>query len=508
MIIAPNSILCGDCLEVLKDVPDNTFDSFVTDPPYGLKFMGKDWDHGVPSVRFWQEFFRVAKPGAHLLAFGGTRTHHRLMVAIEDAGWEIRDTLGWIYGQGFPKGKDVAWVMHQKACIACGCMVKYDHQDNREETGFIPEAKYNLRFVRASYLQTPVHACSKCGQVLQPFMPEQNTQEHRKAWSQSEVIWPEQPRMERRSDVETSQRELQRCPICKMSHGILADGAKGWVCDDTQTGDGAIPWQVANEDGGRPSYRPQSLEQLNNQFNAFSIERTAQTYRGFDLALKPAWEPIILARKPLDGTVANNVLKWGCGGINVDRCRVAINSDVDDKRLGGNGTWSSDKMEKNVYEGGYAGDRVGSSPLGRFPANLIHDGSDEVLELFPESKCGAFNGHRNHPKSNNTYNHFALQDEVGHPASSGSAARFFYCAKASKSERGEGNTHPTVKPLALMQYLCRLITPPNGLICDPLCGSGSTLIAAAKEGFNYIGIDKDQSSVDIANNRILKEATK
>tara|TARA_R110000868_G_scaffold409574_1_gene695345 strand:+ start:489 stop:1469 length:981 start_codon:yes stop_codon:yes gene_type:complete len=296
------TIHTGDCREVLRDYPANHFDSIVSDPPYGLSFMGKGWDRGVPGVEFWQETLRVAKPGAHLLAFGGTRTFHRLTVAIEDAGWEVRDCVMWLCGTGFPKSHNGPW-------------------------------------------------------------------------------------------------------------------------------------------GGT--------------------------------ALKPAWEPVIVARKPLDGTVAANVLQYGTGALNIDECRVGAK--------GG----SSNSLD---------------SIAGRWPANLLHDGSDEVVAGFPVT--GSDNG---------------------------SAARFFYCAKASKADRDDGlkdtegkkyaerengfsskisntkniriNIHPTVKPTALMRYLCRLVTPRNGVVLDPFCGSGSTGKAAILEGFRFVGIDLDSAHVAIAEAR-------
>jgi DNA modification methylase len=414
------SVINGDCREILKQYPDNKFDSIVTDPPYGLSFMGKEWDRGIPGVPFWQEFLRVSKPGAHILAFGGTRTHHRLMVAIEDAGWEIRDCLMWVYGSGFPKSLDISKAIDKAAGV------------EREVVG--------IAFGMGK--QNPEWNGTAQGRKENSFKPEY------------ELTAP------------------------------ATDSAKQWS--------------------------------------------------GWGTALKPAWEPIILARKPLDGTVAQNVIKWGVGGINVDGCRVAINPEVDDPRLGGNGDWSSDKMAKNVYEGGYAGVRVGSSALGRFPANLIHDGSQTVLELFPQSNGGAFPAKSNVPTGKGYDGGWGCvnngkRTEMG----SGSAARFFYCAKASKSERnigcenlpiktagectdrqegtaglnspragagrtnGSRNHHPTVKPLALLQYLCRLITPPNGTILDPFAGSGTTGIAATAERFNSVLIELDADNYEI-----------
>jgi site-specific DNA-methyltransferase (adenine-specific) len=296
------TIHTGDCREVLRDYPSDHFDSIVSDPPYGLSFMGKGWDRGVPGVEFWKETLRVAKPGAHLLAFGGTRTFHRLTVAIEDAGWEVRDCVMWLYGSGFPKSHNGPW-------------------------------------------------------------------------------------------------------------------------------------------GGT--------------------------------ALKPAWEPVIVARKPLDGTVAANVLRYGTGALNIDGCRVG-------------GT------------------------EGRWPANFMHDGSPEVLAGFPLTGVSAGGRTANISKTSTIYgggkglgqdiDAAAVRGDPGY-GDSGSAARFFYCAKASRTDREEGNTHPTVKPTALMRYLCRLVTPRNGVVLDPFCGSGSTGKAAIIEGFRFVGIDLDSAHVAIAEAR-------
>ena len=696
-----NKVVCGDCLEVMKGIPDGSIDAVVTDPPYGIKFMGKSWDHGVPGSPFWREALRVAKPGAHLLAFGGTRTFHRLMVAIEDAGWELRDTIMWVYSQGFPKGQDVAWIMHKMACTSCGNMVYYSHEETKSipgtdadtadiATGEKPHPKYNMRFVRATYLQTPVYACAECGQVLQPFVSEQESQELRATWSKSKTIWPEQSSVDRGSDLFPQARELQGCQICKMSHGILADGAEGWVHHGTSVGDGSIPWQIPNADGSCPSYRPQSLEQFHKQPHAFLLERTAQTRRGWNVALKPAWEPIVVARKPLEGTVAANVLKYGTGAMNIEGCRIG--TEGGETHGGG---WQDVMVGGTVANGGV----IDNLTLrGRWPANLIHDGSEEVVGLMPNVKSGVAVRHRcggntfggNNPKppmDDMTYGDsgsaarffkccapdeiellfnramsilsawnllkgegpcsqeiassvvsssclsrqaavFVLNDAViavslgelrlngvmelsttvtenelnrlltsittailsigsdalrgqqpGKPIPNGclvniaktqeptdttmitishwksdgsadvatfdimqhnlvhgeadSASRFKYCAKASKADRDEGlegreararptmgsgiggqpdqqrannyNTHPTVKPTALMRYLCRLVTPPDGLILDPFCGSGSTGKAAIREGFRFIGVDSDTEAVTIAQKRIDAE---
>lgn len=394
-MLEPNTLHCGDCLELAKGIPDNTFDSFVTDPPYGLRFMGKDWDHGVPGVHFWQEFLRVAKPGAHLLAFGGTRTHHRLMVAIEDAGWEIRDTLMWVYGSGFPKSLDVSKAIDTAAGV------------EREVVG-------------------------------------------------------------------------QREDILKKQSADLIRGSR----------------KIAESfNAGAP--------ERNNGFTTVSANVTApatdaaKQWDGWGTTLKPAWEPIILCRKPLEGTVVQNVLKWDVGGINIGECRVEGSVTTNPPVRNAQGFKSNGLIQ------GETGKGVVSQ--GRFPANLIHDGSDEVLALFPESKgqCGDVRaGIKKQPY--NCFGDYGQTTEMIKRGGNGSSARFFYCARASRSERGEGNIHPTVKPLALMRYLCRLITPPNGIVCDPFVGSGSTALAARSEGFRYVGIDKDQSFINIAVARLAR----
>ena len=404
----------GDCLEVMRGMAYNSVDAIVTDPPYGLVgasrgsssqpgdlatpygrsgpskkrggFMGKEWDASIPGAEYWSEALRIAKPGAYILAFGGTRTFHRLAVAIEDAGWEIRDTLMWVYGSGFPKSRNV-----------CLDMDKMDGHGNRGHR------------IAVANRHHPDGTLEPNGEHLPAYEPK-------------------------------------------------TDAAKQWA--------------------------------------------------GWGPALKPAWEPIIMARKPLVGTVAANVLEHGTGALNIDASRIPIDPSVDDPRLGGAGTWSSEKMAKNVYEGGYAGERVGSSPLGRWPANLIHDGSEEVVACFPESNGSGPARKLNRsakPEQQGWGMNTTASDVVSlRDAGTGSAARFFYCAKASKSDRGESNGHPTVKPTELMRYLVRLVTQPGGTVLDPFTGSGSTGKAAVLEGFEFIGIEREAEYVAIAEARIAE----
>ena len=365
-------IICGNSLDVLAGMDAESVDAIVTDPPYGLSFMGKRWDYDVPAVELWRECLRVLKPGGHLLSFAGTRTQHRMAVNIEDAGFEIRDMIAWVYGSGFPKSLDVSKAIDKAAGA------------EREIVGRNQNARETLGNIQI---------CKKNG-----------------------------------------------------SGNITAP-----------TTDAARQWQ------------------------------------GWGTALKPALEPITVARKPFTGTVAGNVQEYGTGGLNIDGCRIMYDGDYR----------SPTRADGGVLSGGIygAGDRkIFDNALaerkGRWPANLIHDGSDEVLELMPD------------------------------------AARFFYCAKASKAERDAGcetlplgeppasgrskpaegrqsplgnprsNFHPTVKPVALMRYLVRLVTPPGGLVLDPFCGSGSTGIACVHEGFRFVGIDMQEEYCNIAQARI------
>lgn len=305
----------ADCLTILRDMADDSIDSVVTDPPYGLNFMGQKWDAETPKIEICKELLRVLKPGGHLIMFGGPRTYHRMAVAVEDAGFEIRDQLLWLYGSGFPKGNK----------------------------------------------------------------------------------------------------------------------AIGNAVD-------------------------------------------SQEWDGWGTILKPAHEPAVLARKPFKGTVDDNVLDHGTGALNVDGCRVE----------GYGANWKSNIRYPNGYFKGFKPIASENTKGGRWPANLCHDGSEAVDDIL------------------------------------GDKSRYFYCGKISSSERNAGlegfgsgvklytnialqerpNHHPTVKPIALMRWMCRLITPPGGAVLDPFMGSGSTGCAAVLEGFDFIGVDMEQGYVDIAQNRI------
>jgi DNA modification methylase len=395
-------LIVGDCRDVLATFDAASIDAIVTDPPYGLGFMGKGWDHGVPGIEFWEVVFRVAKPGAHLLAFGGTRTHHRLMCAIEDAGFEIRDCLMWLYGSGFPKSLDVSKAMDKAAGA------------EREIVG-------------------------------EKTVPDGRTRRQ-----------------------------------------VTGEGNHaGWD----------RPWK--NDDEARSA----------NFVVTAPATDLAREWEGWGTALKPAWEPIILARKPLIGTVAANVERYSTGAINVDACRIDV-VDGEDRPTFQRET----ERSTNVYNDGLKRSaRNGQSSVGRWPANLCLDEEAAAMLDAEVGDIRAGDGKNwSQRKSHGTgqgSTFLATKPTGQHYSDTGSASRFFYCAKASRSERNAGlgdktNQHPTVKPVALMRWLVRLITPPGGVVLDPFCGSGTTGVACEFEGFDSILIDEDPESIETARLRV------
>jgi DNA modification methylase len=445
------TLLLGNCLEKLAEMPDCSIDAIITDPPYGLSFMGKKWDYDVPGEDIWRECLRVLKPGGHLLAFAGTRTQHRMAVRIEDAGFEIRDMIAWVYGSGFPKSMNVGKAIDKRG-------------GNAGLTAEIGLAIKQARLKRGL-------SAAACDQMLCGGTTNWSWFEGRPTGQRAPTpdtfnaiaeAWPELEPL--RAAVAEAEREV----VGKSAHKPgIANGTKGH-----HTVGGTIAQHVDITAPATPE---------------------AQQWDGWGTALKPALEPITVARKPFKCTVAANVLAHGTGGINVDGCRVG----TEPGGWGGGGS--------ALYEGGLSRDGGEARPVaGRWPANLIHDGSDEVVGLFPESKGqqGAISGKEPSGKTNAVYGEYQQRNESEPRNDAGSAARFFYCAKTSKRERGEGNNHPTVKPIALMRYLCRLVTPPSGTVLDPFMGSGSTGIAAGAEGFNFVGIELDPDYFAIAEQRI------
>jgi DNA modification methylase len=420
---------------------DNSIDAIVTDPPYGLSFMGKRWDYDVPDEDIWRECLRVLKPGGHLLAFAGTRTQHRMAVRIEDAGFEIRDMIAWVYGSGFPKSLDVSKAIDRQ----------------RDDT----EQVYQV----TAWIRSARDAAGKSNRDIDDAFGFAGMAGH---WT-STKSQPAVPTLDQipklldvlglsLDDVPDEIREL----IWTLNGNKGQPGA-AWFEREVvgSVTKGSSP--LANNHNGR-----WNDGQEDGTFNITApATAAAKEWAGWGTALKPALEPITVARKPIVGTVANNVLTWGTGGVNVDGSRIPCESGQ-----------------------------------GRWPANLIHDGSEEVVGLFPQTNSGGFCGTTQQPTNGQSKGKERQRTREDRLPDSGSAARFFYCAKASKADRGDANHHPTVKPTDLMRYLCRLVTPPNGTILDPFMGSGSTGKAAIMEGFRFIGIEREAEYLEIARARI------
>jgi len=383
----------GDCIEFMKGLKDNSVDSVVTDPPYELGFMGKSWDNtGIAyNVELWRQVLRVMKPGAHLLSFGGTRTYHRMACAIEDAGFEIRDQLQWLYGSGFPKSHNIGKAVDKKL------------GNEREKV----------------------------------------------------------------ADGKSSKPE---------SHNIM---------------------NMAFEEGSKSIMG-----------GDYDITKGSSKFEGWGSALKPANEPICLARKPLsEKTIVENVLKWGTGGLNIDASRIGNNPGwTYPNGAGGNTFHGQDRINYPI-----------KSTQGRFPANIILN--EEAGRLLDKQTGKLGNSARPNRLNNKVvtppFRGFGNERTSLKPSGLehndvGGASRFFYCAKSGKKERNKGLenitcTHPTVKPVKLMSYLVKLITPKNGIVLDPFMGSGTTGIAAKQIGMNFVGIEKEKEYLEIAKKRIFYE---
>jgi DNA modification methylase len=522
-------ILTGCCSEVLKTLDDNSIDAIITDPPYGLSFMGKKWDYDVPSVEIWRECLRVLKPGGYLLSFAGTRTQHRMACNIEDAGFEIRDMIFWTYASGFPKSLNI-WKQLKKRCT-CGNMEAYEQDRNVQWVSNKQEAEYSMRPVSETNISETINPKEEQGKVLQQSLSEQGVSVSGKASSNG---GGEEPCLERGSNLQESKGELQGSDIPEVSKGVSTNGEEGRIYNATQTGDGSTSEQTIGESGGSSSPRPQSQQQQYREPCAFCKQYGTQAMGALGLgsALKPACEPITVARKPIEKglTVAENCLKWGVGGINIDGCRVEHNEPI--KIMKAQNTGHDFYKQAGRYK-----DVEELKSNGRFPANLIHDGSQEVLDLFPNTghPCGSVK------KTTHKDGMFGIgQPGAIYTAQDGdnrSAARFFYCAKASKAERNRGceglkekakvfngqsdapskdmkgveqkfttqpskNFHPTVKPVALMEYLVKLVSREGQTVLDPFAGSGTTGIDCKNLNRNAILIEREAEYVEIAKCRI------
>jgi len=478
----------GDCLEVLRTLPAASVDAVVTDPPYGLAFMGKRWDYDVPAVEVWQECLRVLKPGGHLLAFAGTRTQHRMAVRIEDAGFEIRDIIAWVYGSGFPKSLDVSKAIDKGEGENKARQLRFTEW--MRSTGITSQqiAEATGTSMASHYLTAgsqPAIATADLFDKMRPHLPDVPEEIERLVAERTGIEW-------------TAYRNRE----------VVGTGTSGISTRKDLRNDNGTVWGASSSEFA---------------ITAPATE-AARQWSGWGTALKPALEPITVARKPLIGTVAANVLEHGTGAINVDGCRV-----------GADGGTTRSEQAPYADSGWRTGHKVEPLNAGRWPANLIHDGSEEVLAGFPDAKGAVSNGRKG--KAGIYDDGIAAAEQRPGYADTGSAARFFYCAKASKRDRDEGlggfevkrtggmsatadgsmltgsgnerttaraNVHPTVKPTDLMRYLCRLVTPPNGTILDPFTGSGSTGKAAMLEGFQFIGIEREAEYCEIARARISK----
>jgi site-specific DNA-methyltransferase (adenine-specific) len=406
-----NKIIQGDCLEELKKLPDNSVDTLITDPPYGLSFMGKKWDYDVPSVEVWKEVLRVLKPGATALIFAGSRTQHRMACNVEDAGFELRDCIMWIYGSGFPKSFNI------------GKGVDKIQGNEREVTG--------------------------------------------------------------------------------------------------------------SEQKAKPTFHSQNVGGEIKEIDNIEITKGTSPFEGYGTQLKPAYEPIIVAMKPNDGNFVNNALKWGVAGLNIDAGRIGTATETHSK--------SSESAKGKGIFGEFGEVKTEIKDYGRFPANVIFD--EEAGKVLDEqsgiSKSKASSNEKLEPNYlNKVYGNGmgGLVTKDNQHNDKGGASRFFYCAKASKGERNDGceeleekytteqnkwtendyrkgegektvnptkNNHPTVKPLKLMEYLCKITrTPTGGIVLDPFAGSGTTGVACKNTNRNYILIEREKEYIEIINARL------
>lgn len=503
----------GNNLDILPTLEDNSIDSIVTDPPYELGFMGKKWDSsGIAySVELWKECLRVLKPGGHLLSFGGTRTWHRVAVAIEDAGFEVRDSIAWMYGSGFPKSLDISKAI-DKNNGESGRKLKFtlwfrstsltvkQVTNVLRSAGLITEnGTMASHFFAQSYAGQPAIPTAEMWQVIRPLV--------------SEVPdW---------IDELIQRTEAEREVIGQKTGTKSVDGA----------GHGIIPGGIT--------------EAVSLDITAPSTPE-AQQWEGWGTALKPAFEPIVVARKPLIGTVAANVLEHGTGGLNIDGSRIGTTDNLN------GGRYSDGKDETDSVAFGAGVNKRSKNdfeqPSGRWPANVILDPYTAEL-LDEQSGVSKSTPTKGHTRSGNQIGDDRTAKAAGLYGDgawisgsvhndSGGASRFFYVAKASKRDRNEGleeleattagamvdredgsagmnspragagrtsgakNFHPTVKPTALMRYLVKLVTPSGGTVLDPFTGSGSTGKAAILEGFEFVGIELTEDYIPIIKGRL------
>jgi DNA modification methylase len=470
-------LFLGNNIDILKELEDNSIDAIVTDPPYGLGkepdavkllkdwlevgyhevkgkgFMGKEWDAFVPQPAFWKEVYRVLKPGGHVLSFFGTRTYDWGTLAIRLAGFEIRDCIQWLYGSGFPKSQDISKMIDKKGGEGISWFGEWlrnwrleNNITQKEIAKLFPSKTGGLTGCVANWelglnIPTPEQFSIICKKFNLPFQ-----------------------------SISEAKREV----IGKIDSNKLA------VAPGQNNDRGAIELNITS-----PS------------------TDAAKEWQGWGTALKPANEPICVARKPLsEKTVAENILKWGTGGINIDACRIGFANEADEKESktkNQHQNFGSGTRDNKVY-GEDNAERTNYDASGRFPANVILDmEAGRILDI----QTGVLKSGGGNKKSKSGIWGNAIEgvDDI-REVNSGGASRFFYCAKTSQKERGEGNNHPTVKPIALMEYLIKLITPPGGIVLEPFAGSCTTLLAAINLKVNFIGMEKEEEYYNIGVNRI------
>jgi DNA modification methylase len=564
------TIFHGDCVEVMAAMPEASVDAIVCDPPYGLEFMGKEWDRlwtdrngkesrgrgrdpfvsaqveryvGGETAQAWHHTwalaaYRVLKPGGHLVAFGGTRTFHRLTCALEDAGFEIRDSiLFWCYGSGFPKSKNIGCrcdeskrqtenaAIREVVSHVRGDVDRPDALPGRTEQDMLaalrgrasatPESEasppqLDMLGVRSPLSPTTEQSRGDGVDVFSPLQRQEPGSGSREVLGQREgedatgAVRPSESGVEGRGDLQADQRQLSRPALRPVSGTVSADGEEGRLRDGASARGGAGAPALPLAGGSGPSPEPQSESESVLEPRALPEQRSPQArgghcetcggltgYRGFGTALKPAWEPIILARKPLsERNVAANVLRHGTGAINVDGCR--IRTDENTGRPQGS----------DIRGGAFVGSVVKSTlvteshALGRWPANLVLDEAAAALVDAQSGERPSSEGIRPRGTNNNV---FGVHRDTPFQSygDTGGASRFFYTAKADAEDR-DGSKHPTVKPVDLMKWLIRLVTPAEGVVLDPFLGSGTTVYAARTLGIRSIGIEREAAYVEQA----------
>ena len=584
------TVFHGDCLDVMRELDACSVDAVCTDPPYNLSFMAKAWDaHESPAeFQSWceqwaAECLRVLKPGGHMLAFGGTRTWHRLACAVEDAGFEVRDNIAylgtslvWVYGAGFPKSHNVNKALAGRICECEAVPYRYDkvsregvsdlREDMAADDALPVDAEQDLLTeVRGTIDESEQDGHPVADEVAAPDLPgmrdhvspvadeatgtttaslltpvqgetrrrpdgdDRGEGPHRVDHSGSSGIleedeWPEQSGVEGRGNPQTTEGELHGGSVRPVPAGVSSDGTQGRLHHGAPSSDGSVDRSPVVEGRSGKPQGPQPVEQRPGEPRALADERRPQAWRGWPVcfrcgkpevpsglgtALKPAHEPVVVARKPLVGTVAANVLAHGTGALNVDGCRIPTDGEQVWTHRAGNGSvvglGSEGAMPR--YESGDAekGDRGG-----RWPANVILDESqaaalDEQSGTLTSGKPGSsIRGARS--EASVCYADMAAGSPLTGFGDSGGASRFFYVAKADTNQRPrtDDTAHPTVKPLDLMRWLVRLITPPNGLVLDPFAGSGTTAEACIIEGFHCVTIEREQDYLPLIVQRLTK----